>query len=57
MALRSLIIVLLALVLAACEAEDAHIIGPGMGYDPGSARHPATPRYATDEYVPTTYNY
>ena len=57
MALRSLIIVLLALVLGGCQAEDSHIIVPGMGYDPGSARHPATPRYASDEYVPTTYNY
>lgn len=57
MVLRRLGFLLLVLALGACERGDTAIIGPGMGYDPGGTHHPATPRYAGDDYVPTTHRY
>lgn len=57
MVLRSLSLLLFALVLGACDREDARIIGPGMGYDPGGTVQPATPHHASEHYVPTSYNY
>ena len=57
MKLRRLSLLVLVLALGACGRVDEAIIAPGMGYDPGGMEHPATPRYASDDYVPTSYSY